>query len=601
MNFMKWLKEIEKHLVKRKKDGIIVINDSKTPSGKIHVGSLRGVVIHDAIFRYLENQGHKVKFTYGIDDYDPMDGLPHDAPEWMKQHMGKPICNIPAPEGSDASDLANHYIADFLNIFKELGVEVELYRLRDIYRSGRFNDAIDTILSHADQVRAIYLEVSNSEKPSDWYPFQVICENCGKLGTTMVSDYSDKLVTYECKKNMVSWAEGCGHKGRISPFDGNGKLPWKLEWVAKWHEFGIDIEGAGMDHCTKGGSRDVANACFRTIFKKQPPINVPYGFFLINGSKMSSSKGLGFSARDMANFLPPEVLRYLMINNQVKRPVEFSVDSNKMLKLFNEYDRLLENNKKEVLNLTEVNRDVEAYKGTNFQMLTTFVQIPNLDIKKEIEGRFGRALSTIEQASLKERIASANYWLDNYATDEDRFELQTNTPEAMESLSETQKQFLVELGTFLTINDKNREEQTIKDNIYEVARKTPISASDAFQAIYKSLLNKEYGPKVWTLLSAISADLITSRFVNINVNAIRFINEVGQDDLETITDNIQKIGTIEDRIYEEGDVYIFAKRVAFVNNKNRDEVIFIKVSTAKDEDAQAIWENTFYPLVQDKV
>ena len=27
-----------------------VVNDSKTPSGRIHVGSLRGVVIHDVIY-----------------------------------------------------------------------------------------------------------------------------------------------------------------------------------------------------------------------------------------------------------------------------------------------------------------------------------------------------------------------------------------------------------------------------------------------------------------------------------------------------------------------------------------------------------------------
>jgi len=27
-----------------------VVNDSKTPSGRVHVGSLRGVLIHDAIY-----------------------------------------------------------------------------------------------------------------------------------------------------------------------------------------------------------------------------------------------------------------------------------------------------------------------------------------------------------------------------------------------------------------------------------------------------------------------------------------------------------------------------------------------------------------------
>jgi len=159
------------------------------------------------------------------------------------------------------------------------------------------------------------------------------------------------------------------------------------------------------DHCTRGGSRDVANGCFREIFRENPPINAPYGFFLINGLKMSSSKGLGFSARDMADFLPPEILRYVMINNQIKRPVEFSVDANKIIKLFNDYDKILQSGKKEILELTEVDGSSEPYFGANFQLLITLIQIPNLDIKKEIESRLGRELREKELKSLNSRIS----------------------------------------------------------------------------------------------------------------------------------------------------------------------------------------------------
>jgi lysyl-tRNA synthetase class 1 len=59
----------------------------------------------------------------------------------------------------------------------------------------------------------------------------------------------------------------------MSPFDGRGKLPWKLEWCAKWRTFPVTIEGAGQDHSTKGGSRDVAMACLRAIYGQQPPLN----------------------------------------------------------------------------------------------------------------------------------------------------------------------------------------------------------------------------------------------------------------------------------------------------------------------------------------
>ena len=34
-----------------------IVNDSKTPSGTVHVGSLRGPVVHDAIWRALRDRG----------------------------------------------------------------------------------------------------------------------------------------------------------------------------------------------------------------------------------------------------------------------------------------------------------------------------------------------------------------------------------------------------------------------------------------------------------------------------------------------------------------------------------------------------------------
>src|SRR5947209_5109534 len=130
--------------------------------------------------------------------------------------------------------MAEHYIREFFEIFGELGVRMEKYRMRDVYRSGRFNEAIDVILRNAATVRAIYKKVSNSERPESWHPFQIVCENCGRIGTTEVSDYDGSEVTYHCRPDLVKWARGCGHRGKTSPFDGRGKLPWKLEWVAKW-------------------------------------------------------------------------------------------------------------------------------------------------------------------------------------------------------------------------------------------------------------------------------------------------------------------------------------------------------------------------------
>ena len=508
-----WHQKIIKNL-----DGVQVINDSKTPSGRVHIGSLRGVLIHDAIYRRLVSSGHQAKYIYGIDDYDPLDGLPADASEEMQSYMGLPLCRVPAPAGSTATNLADHYISEFLTIFEELGVGAEIYHTRDIYRSGRFNEVIDTILKKADRVKQVYADVSKVTRAKNWHPFQVICEQCGKIGTTEVTQYNGQEVTYECKTDLVNWATGCGYQGAISPFDGHGKLPWKLEWVAKWHTLGITIEGAGKDHCTKGGARDVAVACLKAIFGQQAPLNIPYEFFLVSGAKMSSSKGVGTSAREMANLLPPEVLRFLMIRTPPKKTVNFSSDFEYIVKLHNEYDQLIEAcltqkanpSQQDLLHLTTVNQQTASHVPISFQLLTALTQMPHINIENEVAQRVKEKLTDADKKNLRDRLQSVRYWLDHFATAEDRVELQTELPPSVADLSDSQRAFLNILAGLLP---KNRLHQTEYQRlIFDAARLTPLNQKLAFQAIYRALLNKDQGPKGGALFSYLDPNFLMRRF-----------------------------------------------------------------------------------------
>ncbi|MEI6414290.1 MAG: lysine--tRNA ligase [Pseudomonadota bacterium] len=498
-----------------------IINDSKTPSGRVHVGSLRGVLVHDAVFRTLQNRGTEVVYQFGIDDYDPLDGLPADATPGLQAHMGYPLCNIPAPPGSPATDLADHYISEFLGIFQELGVAAQVYRMRDVYRSGRFNPAIDAILKKSDVVRRIYAEVSHAVRPEDWHPFQVICENCGRIGTTAVTAYDGHTVAYQCRPDLVRWARGCGHQGRMSPFDGHGKLPWKLEWAAKWQTFGITIEGAGKDHCTRGGSREVAEQCLREIFGGTPPLNVPYEFFLVSGAKMSSSKGVGTAAREIANFLPPEILRFLMIRTPPKRTVNFSTDFEYIVKLFNEHDRLVEATlerdratREQMLRMIAVNPAATAYHPVGFQLLVALLQLPHLDVEREVDQRTTGGLTESDRVSLRNRLAAARYWLDRYASEEDRIELQTRLPVSASTLSDWQRAFLHRLGEHFP--EQPQTEEGYQRFIFDIARLTPIGQHAAFAALYRVLIDKAQGPKGGALLAYLDRAFLVQRFLEID-------------------------------------------------------------------------------------
>lgn len=493
------------------------INDSKTPSGRVHVGSLRGVLIHDAVFRLLQERGITAKYIYGVDDYDPLDELPAGRGDYFRQYLGVPLCNVPAPEGSPASDMAEHYISEFFEVFQTLHVNPTIYRMRDIYRSGQFNTAIDVILSNVEKVRRVYKDVSNAERPSNWYPFQVICEKCGCIGTTEVTHYDGKEVTYTCRPDLVTWATGCGHQGKISPFDGNGKLPWKLEWAAKWHSFPVTIEGAGKDHSTRGGSRDVAAACLRAIFDQEPPVDIPYEFFLVKGSKMSSSRGIGASAREVSELLPPEVLRFLMLGVQPRKIVNFSTEREKIIQLFNNFDRLQErfwedqpgDEERRIFALSVIHPE-ERHFLLSFQSLITLVQLPHIDIIDAASRQKGSALTAVEIRKLEQRAHSARYWVDHYASDDDKIVLQDSLPASAETLTAVQRAFLHLFAS--QVPGVAWNEDALQAAIFDTARIVPINPALAFKAIYTVLLDRNSGPKAGNLLSVLEPAMIVSRF-----------------------------------------------------------------------------------------
>ena len=529
--FMFWCDQLVEKI-----EGQQTINDSKTPSGRAHVGALRGPLIHDAIFRTLKAKGVPVRYLFGVDDYDPVDEIPYGEAEHFEKYLGAPLCNVPPPPGSNATDMADHYISEFFSVFGELGIRPEFYRMRDVYRSGKFNEAIDAILRKADVVRRIYKEVSGSERPDEWHPFQVVCENCGRVGTTVVSAYDGKEVTYECRPDLVKWAVGCGHRGKMSPFDGRGKLPWKLEWCAKWRTFPVTIEGAGQDHSTKGGSRDVAMACLRAIFGQQPPLNCPYDFFLVGGAKMSSSKGIGVTSRDMANFLPPDILRFLLIRPTPRQPVNFEPSEVYIIKLFNEFDRFHQKyfndpkitaDDKRIYELSKV--DLEpAHWLADFQLVAALSQMPHLDIVKELERRKGSPFTDLERKHLELRIRAARYWVENYASEEEKTRLQETLPARAHELSQTQRAFLQILAEKLP--DTPWEGDALQVCIFNAARLTPIDQPAAFKAIYRVLLDRENGPKAGNFLSFLDRKFVEQRFRELPIDKAAFWKESAVDD-----------------------------------------------------------------------
>jgi lysyl-tRNA synthetase class 1 len=516
-----------------------VVNDSKTPSGTVHVGSLRGVLIHDAIVRALGDAGRPVRFLYGIDDDDPMDAQTLASREGLPGEMGRPLARVPAPAGSPHPSWARHYAQPYLDTFERLGVRHELYWVSELYAAGAFDAFIAEALDKRAHVLAVYREVSNVRHPDDWHPLQVICERCGRVGTTFVGGWDGREVTYRCLPELVRWATGCGNRGRVSPFSGAAKLPWNLEWVAKWRHFGVTIEGAGKDLSTKGGSRDRSEALARRVFDVTPPRNIAYEFVLVAGRRMRTSGGTGPAAHVIAEVLPPELVRFLMLRYRPQQAIEFDPAGETIPRLFDEYDAYVGSafteaddgippaeraQRRRIVEISQLpGRPVPRYFLAPFVQVATYAQMPGeRSVADQIARHRGAPLSAEERAEVERRLPIAERWLEAWAPDRHRFQVVLDeVPPAVTAMADDERRYLAALADRLAAQDTAAwQPASVQADVHELAKERALAPGRAFGAIYTAFLGKRNGPRAGALLASLPRDKVLERLRDAAADAV---------------------------------------------------------------------------------
>ena len=508
-----------------------VVNDSKTPSGTVHVGSLRGPVILDVIARALRARGLPTELRYGVDDLDPMDSQALLTPDAVERFMGVPLANVPDPAGDCHDSYARHFAGVFIETFDRLGIRPDVtYWMSDLYRSGQMDRWIRMALDRASIVREVYERVARVRHPAEWHPLSVICESCGRIGTTIVTawDADRGLATYECRADLVAWATGCGHRGEISPFGGTAKLPFNVDWAAKWSEFGVTIEPNGKDLGTRGGARDRSEALAREIFDRDPPVNLVYEFLNVGGRKMSTSKGTGASATQIAEVVPPEQLRLLFLRPRPNQAITFDPDGTDAIpRLFDESDRLAAATAgREVrgelpadathvfaASLVEPTADVAAEAALHrppFSHLALLVQVPGVDPVERTTAEKGSELTSRERELLDERVAAARAWLATYAPDRVRVAVKDELPAAAANIDDAQRAFLAALGAGLA-GTMAWTGESLQNAIFTAARGLDLPAPRAFAALYLAFLGQPSGPRAGWLLASLDHPFVTDR------------------------------------------------------------------------------------------
>lgn len=511
---MHWADVLAEELLKEKKEHVLATGI--TPSGPIHIGNMREILTTDAVYRSIVDRGGKAQLIYVADDFDHLRKVYPYLPKEYEKYVGMPISDIPCPCGEHKS-YADHYLTSFLGALKEVGVKPKVYRASLMYREGYYNDAIKIAMDNTEKIKEILQNISKRQIPKNWIPFHILCENCKRLTGTECILYTYPNIEYKCNH--------CNYQGEVDIRKGGvGKLPWRVDWPARWKMLGVTFEPFGKDLGTVGGARDTGERISEEIYNYPPPKYTMYEFVLLKGKgAMHSSKGTALSAEEMLKMTPPEVLRFLIMSNQPNKHIVFDSGLG-LLNLIDEYDKFErvyfrkeepDKGMKDVERIYELSQPKGVRSKMPYQLpyrhLVTVVQIDSTwkGIKKILlrTNQIPKDLDKEDEAYLKQRVKHAKYWLENFAPDDVKFKIKEQLP-AIE-LDEEQIRFLKSAREILP--SIKWEAENIHNIIYKISEDVKIPVKKSFTTIYQIILGQDRGPRAGYFLSNLDRQFVLKR------------------------------------------------------------------------------------------
>lgn len=488
-----------------------------TPSGPIHVGNMREVLTTEMVFRSLRDvEKAPAELLYIADSYDPLRKVyPFLDPNVYHDYVGRPLKEIPCPCGGH-KDYAEHFLEPFLGALEELGVEMKLLDAYAMYHERRYAEAVAEAIGAAEKIKEIIETESKRKLPPGWIPFNVQCEQCRKLPHTRPTRVDGTVVEYAC---------ACGHHGRVDVTKpGTGKLPWRVDWPARWRFLGVTFEAMGKDHAAAGSSWDTGIRIAREVYGCEPPERTVYEFVLVKGvGAMHSSTGTAISAQDMLRMTPPEVLRFLIAKNQPNKHLEFDPGLGivGLAEEFDEWERVAHEAQAARAGMNDVPRTYQlSCPGAPPAKLPLQVQYGHLVTVAQIARTLDDVVRVLRRSGalaaeprdedrrrLEHRLEHVRYWLQRFAPEELKVQLQPNLPPVQ--FSQPEASFLREFRERAAALEWRAD--LIHDSLHEAAKHTGVKPGDAFAAVYKAFLGKPRGPRAGHFLSSLDQAFVLQR------------------------------------------------------------------------------------------
>ena len=501
-----WIDKLADDLIQREKDlgrktDLIRVESGLGASGIPHIGSLGDAVRAYGVKLALENFGYKSELIAYSDDLDGLRKIPEGLPESLKEHIGKPVSFIPDPFGCHDS-YGLHMSSILLDGLDKLGIQYKFQRGVDTYRNGLLKDQIHTILINSKKIGEKIAEMVGQEKYQETLPYFPVCANCGRLYTAMAYEYlpDEKKIKYKCADTTIGSRplQGCGHDGIADITKDLGKLPWKVEFAARWQAFDIRFEAYGKDIMD---SVKVNDWVAEEILNFPPPTHVKYEMFLDKGGKkISKSLGNVLTSQAWLRYGTPKTI-LLLLYKRITGAREVGIDD--IPALMDEYNELeniyfgktkLDNETKvvrskglyEYVNLLNPPKTQKPY--VNYRLLIQLCRIfrenrIQLVTKKLME------YGTIKESSkeIDELITLAGNYADDY-----------DSPTKIEiRLDDISKNALTNLVSILSAEE---EPVDLQNTIYQIAKDKGMQPKDMFRILYQIILASDRGPKIGPLI-----------------------------------------------------------------------------------------------------
>ncbi|MGP3985765.1 lysine--tRNA ligase [Streptomyces sp. 3N207] len=543
----------------------VVCASGLSPSGPIHLGNLREVMVPHLVADEIKRRGTACEHILSWDDYDRFRKVPagvEGVDESWNEHIGRPLTAVPAPAGSPYASWAEHFRAAMEASLLELGVQYRGISQTEQYTSGVYRDQILFAMRERARIDAVLdryrtLEKGakggkkQQQKPADaaevqaaegsgaaaeddgsgagagsaYYPYKPYCTACGRDLTT-VTAYDDETteLSYTCR---------CGHGETVELRDfHHGKLVWKVDWPMRWAYEGVVFEPSGVDHQSPGSSFVVGGQLVKEIFGGEQPIGPMYAFVGISGmAKMSSSKGGVPTPAEALQIMEAPLLRWMYARRKPNQAFKVAFDQ-EIQRTYDEWDAL----GRKIADGSAQPADIAAHTRASSTALGPLPITPRplpyrtlasvTDITGGHEEQTLRILSELDPEhpvhsldEVRPRLDRAQRWINTQVPADQRTRVREDPDtELLASLDEEQRE---SLRLLLDGLDEHWSLEGLTSLVYGVPKVRAGLAPDAkptaelkaaqrgfFALLYRLLVGRETGPRLPTLLLAVGADRV---------------------------------------------------------------------------------------------